>query len=86
MMWPIRKAVQDGADVPSAASLARIFGSRIEPLARRGAVPSAGMVGVWTGGRLIVASERAPDGRLLFVTMKGTRIGANNIFDLSHPF
>lgn len=85
-MWPIRKAIQRGEPVPSAAAIARIFGSRIEPLARRGAAPSPGKVGVWTGGRIIVASERAPDGRLLFVTMTGTRIGANNIRDLSFPF
>jgi hypothetical protein len=85
-MWPIRNAIQRGEPPPSAEAIARIFGSRIEPLANRGDAPSAKKVAVWTGKRIIVASERAPDGRLLFVTMNGTRIGANNIRDLSFPF
>jgi hypothetical protein len=85
-MWPIRNAIQRGEPPPSAEAIAHIFGSRIEPLANRGDAPSAKKVGVWTGKRIIVASERAPDGRLLFVTMNGTRIGANNIRDLSFPF
>ena len=82
-MWPIRRAVQRGERAPSAAELVRIFGPRLEPLPGRDASPSPGRVGVWTDGRLIVASERAPDGRLLYVAIKGIRIARSNIAGLA---
>jgi hypothetical protein len=82
-MWPIRRAAQHGERVPTAAELVRIFGPRLEPLPRRDASPSAGKVGVWTDGRVIVASERAPDGRLLYVEIDGVRIAGGNIAGLA---
>jgi hypothetical protein len=82
-MWPIRRAIQHGARTPSAAELVRIFGPRLEPLARRNGSPLAGRVGIWTDGQLIVASERAPDGRLLYVTIDGVRIPSTNIRGLA---
>jgi hypothetical protein len=82
-MWPIRRAVQRGERAPSAAELVRIFGPRLEPLPRRDASPSPGRVGIWTDGRLIVASERAPDGRLLYVAIEGIRIARSNIAGLA---
>jgi hypothetical protein len=82
-MWPIRRAAQRGERVPTAAELVRIFGPRLEPLPRRDASPSAGKVGVWTDGRVIVASERAPDGRLLYVEIDGVRIAGGNIAGLA---
>ena len=56
------------------------------PLARRDATGPRRKVGVWTDGRVIVASEPAPDGRRLFVTIRGVLIGATNIRDLAFPF
>jgi hypothetical protein len=85
-MERIRKAVHRGEAPPSAAALARLFGPRVVPLSSRLAPPPAGEIGVWTGRRLIVAKERAPNGRLLFVTIDGVLIGDNNIRDLAHVF
>jgi hypothetical protein len=49
-------------------------------------IPPSGKVGVWSDGKLIVASELTPGGRRLFVTVRGMRIGANNIRHLSFVY
>jgi hypothetical protein len=85
-MWRIRKAVHRGEPAPSAEAIASLFGPRVVALANRASVPSNQQVGVWTDGHAIVAKERAPDGRLLFVTINGVLIGENNIADLSFTF
>jgi hypothetical protein len=85
-MWRIRKAVFRGESTPSAAELARRFGERVVPLASRDGTASLGKIGVWTDGKLIVASELTPDGRRLFVTVRAMRIGATNIRQLSFTF
>jgi len=82
-MWRIRKAVHRGEPAPSAAEIAALFGPRVVPMADRNGTAPTGKVGVWTDGRVIVASERAPDGRRLFVTIRGVLIGATNIRDLA---
>ncbi len=82
----IRLAIHRGEPAPTAAELAQIFGERVVPLASRAASAPAGKVGVWTNGKLIVASELAPGGRRLYVTVRDVFIGANNIRDLSLTF
>jgi hypothetical protein len=85
-MMAIRRAIHRGEPAPSAEELARIFGSRVVPLATRNAVAPVGKVGVWTDGRLIVASELTPAGRRLYVTARDVFIGANNLRGLSLTF
>ncbi len=85
-MTAIRRAIHRGEPTPSAGELARIFGPRVVPLASRDAAAPVGKVGIWTDGRLIVASELAPAGRRLYVTARDVFIGANNIRGLSLTF
>lgn len=82
----IRLAIHRGERGPSAQELARIFGPRLVPLASHDSTAPRGKVGLWTDGKLIVASELTPSGRRLYVTVRGTRIGATNIRDLAFPF
>jgi hypothetical protein len=82
----IRLAIHRGEPAPTAAELARIFGERVVPLSSRNAAAPLGKIGVWTDGKLIVASELTPGGRRLYVTVRDVFIGANNIRDLSFPF
>jgi hypothetical protein len=82
----IRLAIHRGEPGPSAEELARIFGPRVVPLQSRGATAPAGKVGVWTNGKIIVASELTPGGRRLYVTVRGALIGATNIRNLAFPF
>jgi hypothetical protein len=85
-MMAIRRAIHRGEAAPSAVELARLFGSRVVPLTSRDAAAPVGKVGVWTDGRLIVASELTPAGRRLYVTARDVFIGANNIRGLSLTF
>jgi hypothetical protein len=85
-MWRIRKAIRRGEAGPTASELARLFGEAVVPLSGRDGVAPAGKIGVWTGGKLIVATEQTPGGRRLFVTVRDVLIGANNIRDLSFTF
>ena len=85
-MMAIRRAIHRGEPAPSADELARTFGQRVVPLASKNAVAPVGDVGVWTNGRLIVASELTPEGRRLYVTARDVFIGANNIRGLSLAF
>jgi hypothetical protein len=85
-MMAIRRAIHRGEPAPSAVELARIFGQRVVPLGSRNAAAPVGKVGVWTNGRLIVASEVTPAGRRLYVTARDVFIGANNIRGLSLTF
>jgi hypothetical protein len=82
----IRRAIHRGEPGPSATELAQMFGERVVPLARRNATPPAGKVGVWTDGKLIVASELTPRRRRLYVTMRDVFIGATNIRGLAFVF
>ena len=85
-MHAIRLAIHRGEPAPSANELARIFGLRIVPLTSRGGTAPNGKVGVWSDGKLIVASEQTPAGRRLYVTINALRIGPNNIRDLSFVY
>ena len=85
-MHAIRLAIHRGRPAPSAGELVSIFGSRVIPLAGRKDAAPNGKVGVWTDGKLIVASERTPAGRRLYVTIDALRIGPNNIRDLSFVY
>ena len=85
-MHRIRLAIHRGEPAPTAAQLARTFGRRVVPLASRNATPPRGTIGVWSNGKLIVASELTPGGRRLYVTVRDVFIGANNIHDLSFTF
>jgi len=85
-MWQIRKAVHRGENAPSAAEIARRFGPRVVPLADRAGEAPTTKIGVWTDGKVIVASELAPNGRRLFVTVGGVRIGATNTRQLAFVF
>ena len=82
----IRRAINRGDPGPSAAELAQMFGERVVPLASRNSTPPARKVGVWTDGKLIVASELTPRGRRLFVTMRNVLIGPTNIRGLALVF
>jgi hypothetical protein len=82
----IRLAIHRSEQGPSANELARIFGPRVVPLASRAGTVPKGKIGVWTDGKIIVASELTPGGRRLYVTVRGVLIGANNIRDLAFPF
>jgi len=85
-MHAIRLAIHRGGQAPSAAELARTFGSRVVPLTGRDGSAPNGKVGVWSDGKLIVASELAPGGRRLYVTIEALRIGPNDIRDLSFVY
>jgi hypothetical protein len=85
-MQRLRRSIHRGEAAPSAAGIARLFGERVVPLASPDGSAPAGKVGVWTDGRIIVASELAPGGRRLYVTVRGVRIGATNIRDLAFVF
>jgi hypothetical protein len=82
----IRLAIHRGEPAPSAAELARVFGERVVPLTSRDASAPLGKIGVWSDGKLIVASEMTPGGRRLYLTVRDVFIGANNIRDLSFVF
>ena len=82
----IRLAIHRGQRGPSARELVRIFGTRLVPLESRDGAAPKGKVGVWTDGKIIVASELTPAGRRLYVTVRGVRIGATNIRDLAFVF
>jgi hypothetical protein len=82
----IRRAINRGEPGPSTAELAQKFGERVVALASRNGAPPAGKIGVWTDGKLIVASELTPRGRRLFVTMRDVFIGATNIRGLAFVF
>jgi hypothetical protein len=58
----------------------------VVPLASRQGTGPNGKVGVWTDGKLIVASERTPSGRRLYLTLDGVRVGQNNLRDLAFVF
>ena len=85
-LMAIRRAIHRGEVAPSADELARIFDQRVVPLANRNAVAPVGKIGVWTNGRLIVASEVTPAGRRLYVTARDVLIGVSNIRGLSLTF
>ena len=85
-MHAFRLAIHRGRPTPSAEELVRTFGPRVIPLVSRGGTVPNGKVGVWSDGRLIVASERTPAGRRLYVTIDALRIGPNNIRDLSFVY
>ena len=82
-MHAFRLAIHRGEPAPSADELVRTFGSRVVPLATRNGTAPNGKVGVWSDGKLIVATELTPGGRRLYVTIDALRIGSNNIRDLS---
>jgi hypothetical protein len=85
-MHRIRLAIHRGEAGPSAASLARQFGERVVAVPNGDATAPLGKIGVWTDGKLIVASELTPGGRRLYVTLRDVFIGPNNIRDLSFTF
>jgi hypothetical protein len=85
-MHRIRLAIHRGEPGPSADRLAQIFGPRVVPLARRDGAAPTGKVGVWTDGKMIVASEQTPAGRRLYLTIDGLRIGQTNLRDLVFAF
>ena len=85
-MHQLRLAIHRGEPAPPASELARIFGSRIVPLTSREGIAPNGKVGVWSDGKLIVATEQTPAGRRLFVTIDALRIGPNDIRDLSFVY
>ena len=85
-MHQLRLAIHRGEPAPPASELARIFGSRIVPLTSREGTAPNGKVGVWSDGKLIVATEQTPAGRRLYVTIDGLRIGPNDIRDLSFVY
>jgi hypothetical protein len=85
-MHRIRLAIHRGEARASAEGLARIFGSRVIPLASRNEAAPNGKVSVWTDGKLIIASERTPSGRRLYLTIEGLRIGQTNLRDLVFAF
>jgi hypothetical protein len=85
-MHAIRLAIHRGRPAPTAAELARTFGPRVVPLGNRNEPVPNGKVGVWSDGKLIVAIERTPGGRRLYVTIDGLRIGPNDIRDLSFVY
>jgi hypothetical protein len=85
-MHAIRLAIRRGEPAPSESELVRDFGSRVVPLASRTDSVPNGKVGVWSDGKLIVASELTPAGRRLFVTIDALRIGPNDIRDLAFVY
>jgi hypothetical protein len=85
-MHRIRLAIHRGEPGPSARDLARIFGPRVVPLASRDGAAPEGKVGVWTDGKVIIASERTPAGRRLYVTIDGLRLRQTNLRDLVFAF
>jgi hypothetical protein len=85
-MHAIRLAIRRGRPAPSAAELARVFGSRAVPLRSRNESVPSGKVGIWSDGKLIVASENTPGGRRLYVTIDALRIGPNDIRDLAFVY
>jgi hypothetical protein len=85
-MHAVRLAIHRGSPAPSAAELAHMFGPRVVPMATPAGTAPNGKVGVWSDGKLIVASELTPGGRRLYVTIDALRIGPNNIRDLSFVY
>jgi hypothetical protein len=85
-MHAIRLGIHRGGSAPSADELVRIFGPRLVPMASREGSAANGKVGVWSDGKLIIASELTPAGRRLYVTINALRIGPNNIRDLSFVY
>lgn len=85
-MHELRLAIHRGEPAPPANELARMFGSRIVPLTSREGTAPNGKVGVWSDGKLIVATEQTPAGRRLYVTIDALRIGPNDIRDLSFVY
>jgi hypothetical protein len=83
----IRRTLKRGGTAPGAGAIATRFSTRVVALARRDATPPAGSVGVWSDSRQeIVVAERAGDGRRLYVTLRGGRIGPNNVHALAFVF
>lgn len=86
-MHAIREAVKAGGTAPSTAEIASRFDSSIVALTDREQVPPPDKVGVWSDGRsTIVASERADDGRRIYVTLVQGKLGPRNTQELAFVF
>jgi hypothetical protein len=79
----VRKAMLQKGGIPSSAQIARQFPSRVVALTRRGGVPPAPNIGVWSNGKnQILAVRQAEDGRRMFVTLRSGRFGPHNLAPL----
>jgi hypothetical protein len=86
-MLEIRRSMKAGARAPSSATIALRFDESVVALSASGETPPADKLGVWSdGARTIVASERADDGRRIYVTLVRGRRGARNTDELSFVF
>jgi hypothetical protein len=86
-MHEIREALKAGGNTPSTAEIASRFDSSVVALTDRGQLPPPGKVGVWSDERgTIVASERADDGRRIYVTLVQGKLGTRNTQELAFVF
>jgi len=86
-MHEIRRALKAGGTAPSSEEIASRFDSSVVALQSRDETPPAGKVGVWSDGRAtIVASERAGDGRPMWVELDHGRLGPHNLHSLAFVF
>lgn len=84
----IRRSLKTGGAAPSGPEIARRFKTnRVRPLAFARQRTPVGVIGVWSDGKSVIeVSERAADGRRLFVRLRGGRIATHNLHALAFVF
>ena len=86
-MHEIRAALKQGGAAPSSQAIASRFDESVVALSDREEMPPPGKVGVWSdGGSTIVATERAEDGRRMWVELDGGRLGPHDLDGLAFVF
>jgi hypothetical protein len=86
-MHEIRRALKAGGTAPSSEEIAARFDSSVVALATKSETPPLGKVGVWSDREAtIVASERADDGRRMWVELDHGRLGPHNLHSLAFVF
>ena len=84
----IRRALKAGGDAPASAEIAARFAtSRVRALRSPTQRTPVGVIGVWSDADdVIEVSERAADGRQLFVRLRGGRLAGHNLHSLAFVF
>ena len=84
----IRRTQKAGRDAPTSAEIARRFRTRrVRALASPTEATPVGVIGVWSDGKTVIeVSERAADGRRLFVRLRAGRLSTHNLHSLAFVF
>lgn len=81
----LRRELRENVDasLPSAGVIRRGLPARVVALELPEALPGSGRIGIWSQGRLLVASTQTAAGRRLFVELGSGRVARHNLGDLA---